>query len=133
MMGALGFLATYLATVHQLLWILPTIFVVAMLFPLISHAYFVFTQKKFSAITALALIVSFCIGILVVLDELFLAIALSILFTGILALRDALHRVAKRLSTQELFAILQFIILTAIILPILPALSYLSIFRLQLL
>lgn len=120
MMGALGFLATFLSTEYRLTWLLPTLFVMAMLFPLITHAYFVFTRKLFSVITALALIVSFCIGILIAFDELYFALALSILFTGILALRDALHKVARKLSVDELFAILQFIILSAIILPILP-------------
>ncbi len=120
MMGALGFLSAYLTVTYEIAWLLPIVFVMAMFFPLISHAYFVFTKQQFSVISGLALIVSFCIGVLVVFDELYLAIALSILFTGILALRDVLHKMAKKLSADELFAILQFIILSAIILPILP-------------
>lgn len=120
MMGALGFLASFISLQYDLAWIMPAVFAGAIGFLLISHAYFVFNEHKFSAITAFALIVSFLIGILVAYHETLVAIAVSILFTGILALRDALHQMAKRINIDELLAILQFFIVTAIILPMLP-------------
>lgn len=120
MMGALGFLASYVSVRFELGWVMPAVFAATIGFLLISHSYFVFNEHKFSAITAFALIVSFLIGILVAYHETLVAILVSILFTGILVLRDGLHRMAKRINLDELLAILQFFIVTAIILPILP-------------
>jgi uncharacterized membrane protein (DUF4010 family) len=57
---------------------------------------------------------------LVAHEQLYLAIAVSILFTGLLVLKIGLHKIAKKINQDELLAILKFFILTAIILPILP-------------
>lgn len=120
MMGTIGFVGAFLSIKYEVIWFLPLLLLISMAFPLITHSHFVFREKQFGEITAFSLIISFCIGVLVAFDETFFAISLSILFTAILALRDVLHKMAKKISYTELFAILQFLILTAIILPILP-------------
>lgn len=77
-------------------------------------------EKKHGLTTDLSGFATFLIGILVAQEKLVIAIAISILFTGILALRQNLHQIAKNFEQMELFAILKFMIISAIILPLLP-------------
>lgn len=120
MSGALGFLAVFMSEVLEQPALLIAILIVTTLFLLVSHTLVAALQKRFGITSELSLIASFSIGILVGIHQPYIALAVSILFTGLLALKIGLHRIVKKINHAELLAILQFFILSAIILPLLP-------------
>jgi uncharacterized membrane protein (DUF4010 family) len=120
MMGGLGFLGAYVALEISAPWLLFAVFSACTIFLFISHALVSVFQRQFGITSQLSLIASFLVGVLVAHEQLYLAIAVSILFTGLLVLKIGLHKIAKKINQDELLAILKFFILTAIILPILP-------------
>lgn len=115
MLGALG-------AVSMLISENFTFLVAFVVFILIGISYIISSlkTKKQGLTTEFSGFASFLIGILVVQGQITLAIAVAILFTGILALKDNLHKVARNFDQTELFAILKFLIISAIILPFLP-------------
>ncbi len=115
MLGALGAISSMISDNF-------TILVALMAFALItiSHTVCSLNDTKNGLTTEFSGFASFLVGVLVVKDMLISAIAVAILFTGILALRHALHKLAKNFEQRELFAILKFMIISAIILPLLP-------------
>ncbi len=121
MMGALGFLASFMSIKFEISWFLPLIFIGSFMFLFISHTLVAIFQRQFGITSQLSLIASFLVGILIAFDLLYLAIAVSVLFTGLLVLKIGLHSIAKKINREELLAILKFFIFSAIILPLLPA------------
>jgi uncharacterized membrane protein (DUF4010 family) len=121
MMGLLGFLAQYFLNVTGGIWITFLVFFAAISFPLISHFTLAWKEKRLGITSELSLVASFLVGILIGMDNLLLALMVSILFTGLLALKSFLHSIARHISTSELIAILEFLILSFIVLQILPS------------
>lgn len=115
MLGALGAVSAMLSESF-------TYLVGGMVFLLIAMSYTVnaFKHKYNGLTTDISGFASFLIGVLVVENMIVLAITVSILFTGILALRHSLHEIAKNFEKMELFAILKFLIISAVVLPLLP-------------
>jgi uncharacterized membrane protein (DUF4010 family) len=64
------------------------------------------------------------LGALVVFDYAELAAALSVVAALVLALKPALHGLAKRMSYLDLWATLQFALISAVVLPMLPDASF---------
>lgn len=120
MMGAIGFLATFMSGEMGFSSFLIAVFCVVFILLFISHTILILLQKRFGITSHLSLVASFFIGILVAIEEPYLALSVSILFTGLLALKIGLHKIVRQISREELLAILQFFILSSIILPLLP-------------
>lgn len=70
-----------------------------------------------SEITAL---ITFIVGVLCGLNEVFLALVCTLSVLSILALRNTLHKFAKNLENEEIYASLKFGIIAFIVLPLLP-------------
>ena len=63
-------------------------------------------------------------GALVYLGHFAIAIATMVAITGLLSLKLEMHNFVRNLSREDLFAILKFAVITAIVLPILPNKNY---------
>jgi len=74
--------------------------------------------------TVAALLICFSLGILVWYGSPKLAIMLAIATTALLYFKPELHSISQRLSRRDLVSILQFSVLSFVILPILPDQSY---------
>ena len=120
MVGALSFLAMHIGERLHTLSLPILVLCITTLFLGISHAFVALFYKKFGITSQLSLVASMCIGILVAINQPYIALSVSILFTGLLALKIGLHRIVQQISHAELLAILQFFILSAIVLPLLP-------------
>lgn len=121
MMGLLGFLAQYFFGNGGGIWMLSLVFLASISFPLISHFTLSWKEKRLGITSELSLVASFLVGVLVGMENLLLALMVSILFTGLLALKGILHSLARHINTSELIAILEFLILSFIVLQILPS------------
>lgn len=60
------------------------------------------------------------LGAMVIWDEFVLAAALGVIVALVLALKAPLHELARRMSSEDLRATLEFALISAVILPILP-------------
>lgn len=70
--------------------------------------------------TVAALLLCYGLGVLIWFDEIQLAAMLAIATTTLLYLKPELRGISERLSRQDLLSILQFALLSLIILPLLP-------------
>jgi uncharacterized membrane protein (DUF4010 family) len=70
--------------------------------------------------TVIAVLLCFGLGVMVWYDRSQLAVAIAIVATVLLHFKSELHGFSERLSQQDLASILQFAVLTFIVLPLLP-------------
>jgi len=77
-------------------------------------------NKDVGITTEITLIISFLVGLLVYYEQYYIASLLSISTAVLLALKSVLENFAKKLSEDDIIAILKFAIITIVIYPILP-------------
>lgn len=81
-------------------------------------------SKKSSAepgmTTPVVVMVTFFLGVLIHSGEHFVAIIAAVAMTTLLAFKVQIHRVARGLSEEQLGSILEFVVLMAVVLPLLP-------------
>jgi uncharacterized membrane protein (DUF4010 family) len=70
--------------------------------------------------TAMATVVTFLLGAVVESGYHFVAVVVAVAMTALLAYKPQIHRIARGLSQRDLSGILQFVVLMAIVLPLLP-------------
>lgn len=66
-------------------------------------------------------ILAFLLGALVFEGEVLLAVIVTVIVTGLLSLKLPLHRFVASLTMEEIRAIIQFVVISAVVLPFLPA------------
>ena len=82
---------------------------------------FYLDYKKDTGITTeITLITAHIIGILVYFEQYYLSIIITVITAVLLALKSVLESFAKRLSQEDIIAILKFVIITIVIYPLLP-------------
>ncbi|MBN1121153.1 MAG: MgtC/SapB family protein [Anaerolineae bacterium] len=87
----------------------------------VSYAWAIWLAKRQQGITTeVALILVFLLGMMVVGDTSEIAIALAVIVSLLLSMKDLLHRFVKQMSDEDLYATLQFGLVSAVILPLLP-------------
>ena len=92
---------------------------------LIAIAYAFDARKGRVGVTSeVAAVVVLICGALCYWDYLDLAAALAVVTFGFLTLKPQLHRMAQRISGEDLYATLKFAIISLIILPVLPNQTY---------
>jgi uncharacterized membrane protein (DUF4010 family) len=74
--------------------------------------------------TEVAVLLVYLIGGLIYWDQVWLAVALGVTITGLLALRPTLHGLAARIEQEDIFATLKLAVVSAVILPLLPDQAY---------
>ncbi len=90
-------------------------------FILVAVAYYVQTQKgKIGLTTEIALLLTFLLGIANSMGLMQESLAVVVLMTAVLSLKDQLHGFIKQITEEELFAFIKFIVLALLILPMLP-------------
>lgn len=91
------------------------------MFILIAVAYWVQTQKgKLGLTTELALLITFVLGTLTAYGFLVEAVSVTVFITTLLSLKDQFHGFIKRITEEELFAFIKFIIIALLVMPLLP-------------
>lgn len=81
-------------------------------------------DKAAGTTTEFSLIATFLLGSVVFTKEYQLAVALAVIITALLAFKIRLHEAVHRLSQNDIGSILIFIVITALILPLLPNEDY---------
>jgi uncharacterized membrane protein (DUF4010 family) len=92
---------------------------------LVSVAYYVQTQKgKIGLTTQLALLLTFLMGVANAEGMMQESLAIVVLMTTVLSLKEQLHSFIQRITEEELFAFIKFIVLALLILPLLPTTTF---------
>lgn len=121
-MSILGCVAAFLATTFNsnvLLVVSPAIFVFVSVF----H-YSKLQKGNLGVVTELSLILVFFLGVLSGLDYIKEALAVAVVISTLLTLKQKFRETMRQITQEELFSFIKFIILALLILPFLPDESY---------
>lgn len=88
---------------------------------LVGIAYFVQTQhNKMGLTTEIALLLTILLGVLIASGYVRESLAVVVLMTLVLSLKEKLHGFIRQITQDELFAFIKFIVLALLLLPMLP-------------
>ena len=83
-----------------------------------------FAASHHGTTTDVAMLLMFAVGVFIVVGSIPVAIAVGGGVAVLLQFKPELHRIAQRLGDEDLRAIMQFVLITCIILPVLPNHNY---------
>lgn len=114
----LGAFSTFMALQFNMPWIIGLAFIG--LLALILTQYWADRNQGPGITTELAALITFLLGVLILFDVPELAIALAIATLGILFPKDSIKQFSAKVHPRELEAVLLFLAISFIVLPILP-------------
>ena len=114
----LGATSAFIAGQYANPWIIIAVF--GGVTVLLITQYWASHEEDIGITTEMAAILTFILGVLLIKEATELAIALAILASGILFQKEMIQSLRERIKTFELQAVLKFLIITFIILPVLP-------------
>ena len=118
LISLLGAFSTFLAVRYDALWFIALGYVGLM--ALLLSGYWVSRKQATGITTELAAMMTFFLGVLILVGMPILAIALAILTLGVLFPKAAIKQYSAKVSPHELQAVLLFLVITFIVLPIVP-------------
>jgi len=119
-----GCLCAHLAEVSSSFWLIPVGLGAVTLQTAIMQMQRVREDEALGLTTAVALVIAYGIGVLVARGLTEAGVALSLITTAILYFKPQMHAFSRRLSAPDIHAILQFVLIAFVILPILPDRGY---------
>ncbi len=120
LISLLGAMAAYLGDSHGIEII--TVLMIGMIaLVTVTYAASVFIrQREIGITTEVSVLLAFLLGALVVWDQAELAAGLAVIVALVLAFKSPLHRVVSHMTSEDLYATLQFALVSLVILPLLP-------------
>lgn len=94
---------------------------------IISIASYIVIYKKTKNVTGtteVTVILSYLLGVLTTTGYLELSVIFGIVIAALLTFKHKLHKVAKKIDEKELVAIIEFILVAFVVLPLLPNINY---------
>jgi uncharacterized membrane protein (DUF4010 family) len=122
LMTLLGCTAAFLSTEGQP-WLFAVGFSGLAVLVLIVYA-FSAQQGDLGVTTEIAVLIVYLIGGLIYWDQIWLAAALGVIVTVLLAARPVLHGLVARIEREDIYAALKFGVVSAVVLPLLPNQTY---------
>ena len=119
MISIFGFLAAFLSSKFGG-WLLAVSFLGLIALILVSYLQLSKTAGNKGGTTEIATVLTFLLGALVFLELTLFALLIMVVMLILLAYKPTLHQFIKTLNQQELYAIIQFVVMSAIVLPFLP-------------
>ncbi|HEY6348973.1 MAG TPA: MgtC/SapB family protein [Candidatus Angelobacter sp.] len=90
----------------------------------VSYIHKLATEKTSGVTTEVSALGTYLLGALVYHDQLWIATTIAVLSMFLLELKTTLEGLTKRIAPEEIFTFTKFLLLTAVILPILPRVSF---------
>lgn len=122
LMTLLGCTAAFLSTQGQP-WLFAVGFAGLAVLVLIVYA-FSAQQGDLGVTTEVVVLLVYLIGGLIYWNHAWLAVALGVIVTVLLAARPALHGLVARIEREDIYAALKFGVVSAVVLPLLPNQAY---------
>ncbi|MCB9285150.1 MAG: MgtC/SapB family protein [Lewinellaceae bacterium] len=113
----MGYLALYLSNLYSIWIFIATLGGVIVM---IALSYQRTGKQDFGTTTEFALLIAYLLGALVFTGNYHLAVSITVIVTALLALKTRMHDAVQRLSQPDILSILIFIVITALVLPLLP-------------
>ena len=120
LMALFGTLTAHLANLAAQPWLIAVGLLLAGATMIAAYMRPATSREDSGTTTVAALLLCYGLGVLIWFDEIQLAAMLAIATTTLLYLKPELRGISERLSRQDLLSILQFALLSLIILPLLP-------------
>jgi uncharacterized membrane protein (DUF4010 family) len=90
----------------------------------VSYVHKLSTQKSSGVTTEISALGTYLLGALVYYNHAWIATTIAVISMFLLELKTTLEGLTKRIPAEEIFTFTKFLLLTAVILPILPRASY---------
>ncbi|MDD3793457.1 MAG: MgtC/SapB family protein [Candidatus Gracilibacteria bacterium] len=103
----------------NIFFIAGTLFIIG-LFIVVYYSYSIYKEKQFGLTTELASIVTFFLGVFVMLGYVQIAIIMSIVLTFLLSSKGLIDRILEKVSREELNNTIKFAVISIVVLPLLP-------------
>lgn len=113
-----GFLSAMVAD-HYGPWVLVVAFLGLIAMLLMAYR-FTARSGRFGGTSEMSGILAFLLGALVFDGQVLLAIIVTVIVTGLLSLKLPLHRFVASLTMAEIRAVIQFVVISSVVLPFLP-------------
>jgi uncharacterized membrane protein (DUF4010 family) len=117
-LALLGATSAYVAGIYDNPWIIIAVFTGVLV--MLGAQYWASIKEDIGITTEMAAILTFALGVMLVKGATELAIALAIVTSGVLFQKEMIQSLRERIQTTELQAVMKFLIITFIILPVLP-------------
>src|SRR3990170_2631258 len=114
----LGAASAFIANQYSSAWIRVAVF--AGMVVLLTTQYWASHEEDIGITTEIAAVLTFLLGVLLIMEATELAIAIAILSSAIMFQKEMIQSFRTRIQTYELAAVLKFLVITFIILPVLP-------------
>ncbi|OGT72810.1 MAG: hypothetical protein A2W76_02060 [Gammaproteobacteria bacterium RIFCSPLOWO2_12_47_11] len=114
----LGAASAFIANQYSSAWIIVAVF--AGMVVLLTTQYWASHEEDIGITTEIAAVLTFLLGVLLIMEATELAIAIAILSSAIMFQKEMIQSFRTRIQTYELAAVLKFLVITFIILPVLP-------------
>lgn len=118
LVALIGYLSILLSDTVSV-WIFPVAFFAVASFAVTSY-YLDNLKERDGSTTEFSLLAVFLISALVYSGEYLVSVFLGLLITALLTFKVHIHRAVARLNRQEVLSILLFVVITALVLPLLP-------------
>ena len=118
----LGYLSGTVAA-NSVLWVIP--FTILGFFLLLSVIYYYqVRQERYGLTSELSMLSTLLLGILVSQGYVKESLAVVVVMTALLSVKEQVHGIVKKITEEEMFAFIKFAVLALLILPILPDKSF---------
>ena len=114
----LGATSAFIAEQYSSTWIIIAVFVGVIV--LLTTQYWASHEEDTGITTEIAAVLTFLLGVLLIMEATELAIAIAIAASAIMFQKEMIQSFRTRIQTFELQAVLKFLVITFIILPVLP-------------
>jgi uncharacterized membrane protein (DUF4010 family) len=115
-LGFLGKNFDSLAVIIGFIWVIILV--------LVSYILTYIKDKTTSIMTEIAAVFSYILGVMCTIGYVELAVIFGIILAAFLAFKDKFHRLAKKIKGNELIAVIEFALISFVVLPLLPNRNY---------
>jgi uncharacterized membrane protein (DUF4010 family) len=123
LMGLLGCSGAYISDLSESPW--PLISIILSLGILLGVTHYVdATKGKVGLTTEIAAVLTVIAGALAYMEQVLLAVALGVTITVLLSVKVEAQTIVRHLNREDIFAILKFAVVAAVVLPLLPNVAY---------
>jgi uncharacterized membrane protein (DUF4010 family) len=119
MVSIFGYLAAFLAATYGP-WLLGVILSGLFVFVIVSYIQLSKTPGNRGGTSEIATIITFLLGVLVFQKAILFALIIMVFLLLLLVFKPSLHGFIKKLTREELHAIILFVIMSALVIPFLP-------------
>ncbi|MDD2907769.1 MAG: MgtC/SapB family protein [Candidatus Gracilibacteria bacterium] len=124
LISLLGAISTWLTLDSTNMFFIAGVFSTLSIFIAIYYAYSIFKEKQYGLTTELASIITFFLGVFVMIGYSKIAIIMSIILTFLLSSKGFITNILEKVSREELNNTIKFAVISLVILPLLPDVKF---------